>query len=72
MTERIPESFWVEEKPCEYISQEDKIRLLEAEIDKLESDKAKLEERNKQLKDAIRKALLNILMLEVRLDLKTL
>ncbi len=65
MTERIPESFLVEEKPCEYISPEDKIRLLEAEIDKLE-------ERNKQLKAAIRKTLLNILMLEVRLELKTL
>lgn len=47
------------------ISPADKIRLLEAEIDRLE-------ERNKQLKTAIRKALFNIIMLEIRLDIKTL
>lgn len=47
------------------LSPADKIRLLEAEIDRLE-------ERNKQLKNAIRKALLNIIMLEIRLDIKTL
>ena len=47
------------------LSPADKIRLLEAEIDKLE-------ERNKQLKTAIRKALFNIIMLEIRIDIKTL
>lgn len=51
--------------PGKELSPSDKIRLLEAEIDRLE-------ERNKQLKTAIRKALLNIIMLEIRLDIKTL